>query len=74
MLVMKTSFLSALLALGGPAVAQVSLFGGHQVQLFRTVELTRACAVALNTPLRCPPVVQSLSYPDYTLSESAIVP
>ncbi|TDZ23421.1 LysM domain-containing protein [Colletotrichum orbiculare MAFF 240422] len=58
----------ALLAFGGPVTAQVNLFGGNQVQLFKTLELSRACAVALNTPLRCPTMVQSLSYPDYTLN------
>lgn len=50
-------------------MAQVSLFGGNQVQLFRTLELSRACTVALSTPLRCPSLVQSLSYPDYALGE-----
>lgn len=60
---------SPLLTFGGSAMAQVSLFGGNQVQLFRTLELSRACTVALSTPLRCPSLVQSLSYPDYALGE-----
>lgn len=54
-------------ALVGSAAA-LQLINGKQVQIFVNTAISRNCIVALNTELRRPPVVQSLTYPDYALS------
>lgn len=63
------SFISVFLALSVPANADVKLFDGQHGALFRSVRFTDTCYEALDTPLRCPSVVERMAQPGYNLGQ-----